>query len=387
MTGEPLAPGLFAHVPPPQPSAPPVHVAIDALASVPGCAGHGRLQTRIVRELATHWSQAITGTVLVRPNSLIDDIALPLGWSRAVLGQGRDVVRNAYEIPTVLRRLRPEIYLTETDRLRVPAGLPVLLYALEHPAYRARMDALTSATSAKVGLSNAVTQRWFRQTVRRADAIVTASTSTARDLLFFAGADPARISVAPHGPFIDTTPAANAERRARTVLAFVDSDPRDNGVVVLRAFQDVPEPWTLEIVGDAEAALGDHIHALGLIGRVHLHGRVSDARVAELFGSCGLFLEASLYEGYGAQTSEAVSAGARCIVSWVTSLPEITSLAPSTLFVNPHDPRQVREVLLRAIREGDMAVPSPPSMTGSPGGWGELAGHLVSTCQVLRGSR
>lgn len=62
-------------------------------------------------------------------------------------------------------------------------------------------------------------------------------------------------------------------------------------------------------------------------------GYLSDAEVKALMKSCKVFILPSLYEGFGIPPMEAMSTGARCIVSDTSSLPEV--YADSVYYIDP----------------------------------------------------
>ncbi|MCR5323411.1 MAG: glycosyltransferase family 4 protein [Lachnospiraceae bacterium] len=63
-------------------------------------------------------------------------------------------------------------------------------------------------------------------------------------------------------------------------------------------------------------------------------GYISDEQVKALMKNCKVFIQPSLYEGFGLPPLEAMSTGARCIVSNATSLPEI--YRDSVWYIDPH---------------------------------------------------
>ena len=62
-------------------------------------------------------------------------------------------------------------------------------------------------------------------------------------------------------------------------------------------------------------------------------GYLSDGQIKALAAHCKAFIQPSLYEGFGIPPLEAMSTGARCIVSNATSLPEI--YGDSVWYIDP----------------------------------------------------
>lgn len=87
----------------------------------------------------------------------------------------------------------------------------------------------------------------------------------------------------------------------------------------------------LHIVGPAwdvtEQALSMHAAALGVAERIHIHGAVSPARLAEIAGWCGVFVSASEYEGFGMSLIEAMSVGLTPVVEPNASFQQLIAAA------------------------------------------------------------
>jgi glycosyltransferase involved in cell wall biosynthesis len=361
----------------------PFRLALDASAVVAARKGLGRFQARLLRELSRLGAPEVEGVVLVSDGFGEAGVEVPRGWSAEVLRARRAVTRELVLGPRALRRLGADVYLTSTDRLRVPRGVPAVLMAFEHPAYRTRMNALGGLGGERQRASDALTLWWWRRTVHRADHIVAASTSTARDLVFHAGVDPRKISVSRPGPFQDVDPWRGSTQDGTRILTFIDRDPRDNGEVVLDAFSRLPGSCSLSVVGDTDDRIVRRAQRLGIGGRVTFHGRLQDAELRLTYASSDVYLDASLYEGYGAQAAEAVACGLPCVVSGVTALPEVTRYAAS--YVNPHDAEQIaatlRDLLARPPAERSRPAPiSPPAQE-----WDRFLRHLLAHCQHLAG--
>jgi glycosyltransferase involved in cell wall biosynthesis len=314
----------------------------------------------LVRELAM--LEDVHLRVLARRGSTISDAV--------VLRRRSDLARRMLEMPRLLRG-PGDVFVTTTDRLLAPRHLPTVLIAIEHPQYRTRMHALTEGADHRARLADRLTRRWFDRSVRRADRIVATSTSTARDLVFLAGVDPARVSVALPGPLLDVS----TDRRpvAGRILAFTDRDPRDNGLRLLDAFARLPATWTLDLVGDADDAVRSAAATGVGADRITVHGRVGDDDVRRLLETAALYLDVSLYEGFGAQVAEATAAGVPVVASWVTSLPEVAGR--SATFVNPHDPDDIAAGIQAA---GDRPPPVPVANR-----WAAFAAHVLAAARAV----
>ncbi|MBR6046450.1 MAG: glycosyltransferase family 4 protein [Ruminococcus sp.] len=79
-------------------------------------------------------------------------------------------------------------------------------------------------------------------------------------------------------------------------------------------------------------------------------GYLSDSEIKALMANCKVFIQPSLYEGAGMPPMEAMSAGARCIVSNRTSLPEL--YGESVWYI---DPEQYDGIDIDSIMTGSIA--------------------------------
>ncbi len=359
-----------------------IHLALDAMAVIPGRRGLGRFQERLLAELGQADLSGVRGTLLVSPGYSEVGASPPAGWDVELVAGQLGTTRELGAVPRVLRRVAPDVYLSMADRLRAPRGLPVVLYLFEDPLYRVRANVLDEGVSRRQRLADRVIRVSSGVTLRRADHIVAASTSTGRDLAF-RGVDPRKISVAMPGPLARVSHWPGASDEDPRVLAFIDRDPRDNGAVVLEAFSRTPSQWSLDVVGDADPRVVGLAEQLGLTGRVRFRGRLDQPTLEGAFLASQIYLDVSLYEGYGFQAAEAAACGMPCVVSAVTSLPEVTQHRAT--YVNPHDPAQIAESLVslmasQAAREKAGEAFSREEIEGR---WPALVGHVLDGCRAM----
>jgi glycosyltransferase involved in cell wall biosynthesis len=74
---------------------------------------------------------------------------------------------------------------------------------------------------------------------------------------------------------------------------------------------------------------------------------VSDDDLAALYQACTVFCYPSLYEGFGLPLLEAMAAGAACVTSSVSSLPEVGGDA--VLYVDPISVAEIRAAIERLL--------------------------------------
>ena len=90
------------------------------------------------------------------------------------------------------------------------------------------------------------------------------------------------------------------------------------------------------------------VEKLDLTDRVKFTGRINDEELKYLYKNCSLFAYVSFYEGFGLPPLEAMSYGARCIVSNKSSLPEV--VGEYAELVNPHDRNQISDAILKSLQ-------------------------------------
>jgi alpha-1,3-rhamnosyl/mannosyltransferase len=108
------------------------------------------------------------------------------------------------------------------------------------------------------------------------------------------------------------------------VLCAGTLEPRKNLARVVEAFAQLPPDVLLAIVGprgwEYDEIL-EQAHALG--NRIMLLGEVTEEELTSLYRRCTVFCFPSLYEGFGLPLLEAMAAGAACVASSTSSLPEV----------------------------------------------------------------
>jgi glycosyltransferase involved in cell wall biosynthesis len=195
----------------------------------------------------------------------------------------------------------------------------------------------------------------LRAAVRRADAILTPSRSTAEDIVSRTPVDPARVYVAPLAASMaaaEADPSATLDRLgvgAPYILFVGTLEPRKNLVSLVRAYRRAAEagiPQTLVLAGATGWGAGPLERELALEGpgRIVRTGWLSEGDLDAVYRGASLFVYPSLYEGFGLPVLEAMARGVPTIASATSSLPEVTGDA--ALGVDPGSPTDIA----RAIR-------------------------------------
>lgn len=190
----------------------------------------------------------------------------------------------------------------------------------------------------------------LRAAVRRADAILTPSRSTAEDVLSRTRVDPRKLYVVPLAASLPpgTLDAGEVLARLKIPRPFVlfvgTLEPRKNLVRLVRAYRRVAAtglPHALVLAGP----LGWHHEslmrelALQGPGEILMTGQLSPDELDAVYRAADAFVYPSLYEGFGLPVVEAMARGLPIVTSATSSIPEVAGDAALAV-----DPRSVRDI-------------------------------------------
>ncbi|MFC7703155.1 glycosyltransferase [Plastorhodobacter daqingensis] len=168
------------------------------------------------------------------------------------------------------------------------------------------------------------------------------------------GLAPGRFRIFPNTIDLPDVPRPEKEGRDGflTVTRLGAHDREKHVDQVLRALALLPE-GKLEIVGDGPLRPGLERLAqdLGLSARVCFHGRVPDARLAELYDAAQAFVLPSSKEGFGIVYLEAWAHGLPVICSNAGAAPEIVHDGRDGLIVDPADTAQLAACMRRLAQD------------------------------------
>jgi glycosyltransferase involved in cell wall biosynthesis len=205
----------------------------------------------------------------------------------------------------------------------------------------------------------------LRAAVRRADAILTPSRSTAEDLLSRTPVDPARVHITPLAASLpvargDPTETLGRLGIRRPYVLFVGTlEPRKNLVTLVRAYRRAASNGIRHmLVLAGPTGWGGHTLereiALGGPGAIVRTGWLSDADLDAVYGAAAMFVYPSLYEGFGLPALEAMARGVPTIASTTSSLPEVTGDA--ALGVDPRAPDAIARAIVSLATDEPLAA-------------------------------
>jgi glycosyltransferase involved in cell wall biosynthesis len=211
--------------------------------------------------------------------------------------------------------------------------------------------------------------------LRYAAHVVTTSNATKRLLAAEFAVPPERITVAEPG----TDPAPRAipsgaglPTRLLAVGSVVPRKGYDVLVAALATLRDLA--WELDIVGaidrspETTLALRRQIFEAGFEGRIRLRSALSDDEVASAYAACDIFVQPSLFEGYGMALTEA----------WARGLPIVCTTGGAAAETVPDD------VALK-VKPGDAGELSQAlaGLIGDRSARLNRAGRAWATCRDL----
>jgi len=216
------------------------------------------------------------------------------------------------------------------------------------------------------------------RSARRADAVITVSECSKRDIVTLLGLPPARIHVIGNAvdaslhPVRDAWLLASVRERygiaPRFILYFGGFDLRKNVPRLIESYARLPAALRKEyqlVIAGRYMHLGHPLYPdprqtvqrLGLDGRVVFTGQVREQDKAPLFSAATVFVFPSLYEGFGIPVLEAMACGTPVVTSDSSALPEV--VGDAGLLVDPYDTDAisdgVRALLEDQVRREDLA--------------------------------
>ncbi|MFW2439044.1 MAG: glycosyltransferase family 4 protein [Arenicellales bacterium] len=189
----------------------------------------------------------------------------------------------------------------------------------------------------------------LKQAVKRADALICVSRSTAAELSEYVGGQIAdKIHVVHEGVAAVFNEPINSgcladlpglpEQGTPYILATGKISPRKNVARIVKALDRLSDriPHHLVLVGGdgwkMNELLGELKHS-DIAARVHMIGYATDEQLKALYAGASAYAHPSLYEGFGLTVLESMAVGCPVITSNVYSLPEVAGEA--ALLVDP----------------------------------------------------
>ena len=313
---------------------------------------------------------------LQKEDPAIGIVAFRSRWTRAPSDPSS--LPDAIELDGSIRSLYPSWALLGRPALPASLATANIVHATNPaavpPAAPGQALVVTVHDLAFERIPQAFTPSWrwlyrtgLRAAIKRADALLVPSRSTAEDLLAH-GADPSRVHVTPLASSLFTSASEDRDpgqvlARMRVPLPYVlfvgTLEPRKNLVRLVRSYRRTVVaaglPHALVLAGPSGWGSDELLHELAAPGggRIIRTGAVSSDDLDALYRAADCFAYPSLYEGFGLPVVEAMSRGVPTLTSNVSSLPE--TAGDAALLVDPADEDAIAAALERILTDRDLS--------------------------------
>jgi glycosyltransferase involved in cell wall biosynthesis len=253
-------------------------------------------------------------------------------------------------------------------------------------------------------LTDPRTRRWYRTRlglVRGADRLLAISRATAADAAERLGLPSNRIVVVGAAASSRFEPPPSREAALAEVRGAMPDiepefllytggiEPRKNIDRLLAAYAGLAEELkrkhqlviVCRVLPEERARLEETLRGLGVAGRVHFTGYVTDQQLVSLYGATALFVFPSLYEGYGLPMAEAAACGAAVVASNTSSLVELV-LDEGARF-DPYDIESIRSTVARCLTEPQLLEHLRRPGLYALDSWREVARRTVAVYEEL----
>ena len=335
-------------------------IYLDVSAAVHSRAGLGRYAENLARHLIADdpagYALFFNRDAGIHPLDGLDGV--PVRTVRAGYKPWRMAVLLGQKMRLSFNRLLPDATLLHaTEHLLMPLrGVPTVLTVhdliFRHlPQYHKRLN------------------YWYLNLAvplyaRRADAIITVSEASRRDLIAAYDVPPAKITViyeAAASNFVPAAPGELARARAkyglpeRFLLTVGTIEPHKNLSRMLAAFEKVLQQGVVDawvIVGRPGWLYDDffaRLESSPVREKVILPGYVSDVDLPALNSAATAVVLPSLYEGFGLPVLEAMACGTPVVCSDTSSLPELGGDAAR--YFDPQDVEAMAAILTQVLAD------------------------------------
>lgn len=206
--------------------------------------------------------------------------------------------------------------------------------------------------------------------VKRSDKIITVSENSKRDIMKYLHAPEKKISIVYNGvdqskfKKMDEYKATKILKQRSWPLDFIlyvgtIDHPGKNAFAVVKAFEELKKTGRYNgscilagMPGSGFDVLKEYIDKSEFNNEIVLTGYVTDEELVALYSKCATFVFVSFYEGFGIPPLEALSCGAKVVVSNTSSLPEV--VGNLGILVDPNDQKAITEAVddsIHLIRE------------------------------------
>jgi glycosyltransferase involved in cell wall biosynthesis len=191
-----------------------------------------------------------------------------------------------------------------------------------------------------------------RDAAARADAVITVSEFTKRQVVELLGYPQDRVFVVHHGTRALRFPDLEREK---VVLSVGAIQKRKNTGRLVEAFESLGCEWRLVLAGSfgyGAEEIAQRIEASKARERISVLGYLAPEDLAKWYARAAIFAFPSLDEGFGMPVLEAMAAGAPVVTSNCSALPEVAGNA--ALLVDPRDVEEISGALRKLAGDEEL---------------------------------
>lgn len=318
-------------------------IGINLLWLIPGYGGLETYVRGLVEGLALVHDTRNQYVLFTNPQNDATFSGLPQGFTRRVCRlpvRSRVAWRIAeqFVLPRYAALERLDVLHSPDDMIPLRPTCPSVV-TIHDVNFYSLSDSLPDAASR-------LFESWVRRSAFRADAIITVSRFSRREIIsrFKVAAD--RVAVIHNAPATRPRPsqARWPELRRRLgisgdyMVTFADGSPHKNLVTLLHAFVLLRKEHQVQLVVVGHQAADDRrtlglLRALGLNDSVIFTGYLTEGELSLTMANARLLAFPSRYEGFGLPVVEAMAAGIPVACSTAAALPEVANGA--AVFFDP----------------------------------------------------
>jgi len=202
-------------------------------------------------------------------------------------------------------------------------------------------------------------------TAKRANQIITVSENSKKDILNLLGISPNKISVVYNGvdqnvfhrvsdKQVDAIFESKKWPLDFILYAGTIDHPGKNAMAIIKSFEELKKcgRYNGQLIlagmpGSGYEKVKEYAANSQFSDEIIFTGFVSDAELVALYSKCSTFVFVSLYEGFGIPPLEALSCGAKVVVSNTSSLPEVVGNVGIT--VDPTNQDAITEAIYKSL--------------------------------------
>lgn len=260
-----------------------------------------------------------------------------------------------------LKDASANIAFTLSDRVNI--SHKYLLYYFEVPDYRFCANLVNAGWYQKI--SDRITRCFLERTLAKSYRIAASSSFTRNDLLNKYKVPENKVSTIHAAPVDMFKPCDDPDKQQMIrqkhglengyLLHFSsNNDPRDNTGTLLKAFSlslnRLAHNHKLVICSVDKLGSfgwGETLHELGLEDQVVFTGFLSDEDLLGVYQCADVYVDTSLYEGFGFQVAEAMACGVPVICSGTSSLPEVAGDA--AVYVDQNNEQEIADAIVYVL--------------------------------------